>query len=84
LAPVFFNVAIGSLTIRVGLFLGSQTIVYIKTLETAGQNSKNTLPQDCLGLVKKKEFGLFLAVGEEGEKRSHAVNSRPPRRNLLE
>jgi hypothetical protein len=77
-------VASVSLTIRVELFLDSPTIVYIKTLETANQNSKKTLPQDCLGLMKKKELGLFSAVGEEGEERSHAFNPRPPRRNLLE
>jgi hypothetical protein len=34
--------------------------------------------------MKKKELRLFSAVGEEGEKRSHAFNPRPTRRDLLE
>jgi hypothetical protein len=68
----------------VGLSLDFPTIVYIRTLETSGQNSKKTLPQDCPGLMKKKELRLFSAVGEEGEKRSHAFNPRPTRRDLLE
>ena len=84
MAPVFSKAAIVSRKIRAGRFLDSPTIVCINTLEIAIQNSEKTHPQDCLSLVKKMELRLFSAVGEEGERKSHAVDPRPPRRNQLE